>query len=136
MTEETALLQSLGGEAGIRQWVDGFYDRVAADPLLMALFPPNLSQSREKQWAYFVQFFGGTAYYTERYGKPFLRFKHRKIRIGLPERDAWMAHLLDSLRAQYGDEALVSEVERRVRPLADAMVNHQPGKQDTYYFNA
>ena len=102
----------------------------------MALFPPDLSLSREKQWAYFVQFFGGPDYYNERYGKAFLRFKHRNVRIGIPERDAWMRHLLESLRAHCGDEALVAEVERRVGPIANAMVNHDPSKQDAYYFNA
>lgn len=98
-------LERLGGEAGIRRWVDRFYDQVPASPLLGLLFPPDLTGSRDKQWAFFVEFFGGTPLYTERYGPAFLRFKHRKARIGQLERDAWMDLMLASLRQQTGDEA-------------------------------
>ena len=46
--------------------------------------------------AFFVEFFGGPPLYSERYGQPFLRFRHRKVKIGQPERDAWMALLMAS----------------------------------------
>jgi len=127
-------LHRLGGAEGLRRIVDRFYDLVAADPVLAPLFPADLTETRDKQWAYFVEFFGGPKLYSERHGKPFLRFKHRRVTIGRPERDAWMACLGAALRAEVADEALVAEVEARVAPIADAMVNHRPGQQDAYYF--
>jgi len=128
-------LERFGGEEGIRRWVDRFYDKVAQHPLLVAIFPPDLTASRDKQYRYFVEFFGGPALYTEAHGPAFLRFKHRKAKIGEPERDAWLNLLLESLREETGDEDLVAAVEARVRPIANAMVNHHPEKKDAYFFN-
>jgi hemoglobin len=128
-------LERLGGEPGIRRWVDRFYDKVAAHPLLAPLFPKDLTATRDKQAAYFVEFFGGPPLYTQAHGPPFLRFKHRKARIGRPERDAWMELLLQSLREEAGDEALVEAVAGQVGPIATAMINHDPDKKDAYYFN-
>lgn len=129
------LIQELGGESGIRRWVDAFYGRIAQDPLLGPLFPPDLSESRDKQFAFFVQMFGGAPLYEQRYGKAFLRFKHRHVRIGMAERDAWMSHLLTTLRESGAEIPLLAAVVTRVSPLADAMVNHHPDRRDAYYFN-
>jgi hemoglobin len=127
-------LQRLGGEVGIARWVERFYAKVAQEPLLAPMFP-DLERAREKQEAYFVEFFGGPKRYTERHGKAFLRYKHRHLRIGRPERDAWMRLALESLReALDADAALVEAVERRLAPIADAMVNHDPQRHDAYYF--
>jgi hemoglobin len=128
-------LERLGGEPGIRRWVDRFYDQVSADSLLGPLFPPDLTASRDKQWAFFVEFFGGAPRYTERYGPAFLRFKHRKARIGQPERDAWMSLILASLREQSADEDLIARVAARLGPIATNMINVHPEKKDAYYFN-
>ncbi|MBI3992013.1 MAG: globin [Candidatus Lambdaproteobacteria bacterium] len=134
-TPPAPLMGALGGEAGIRAWVDRFYDAIAAHALLAPLFPPDLSPSRDKQFAFFVQFFGGPPLYEQRYGKAFLRFKHRHVRIGAPERDAWMELLLSALRDGGAAADLVDQVEARVAPLANAMINHHPEKQDAYFFN-
>ena len=131
----TVDLARLGGEPGIRRWVDRFYDKVAADPRLAPLFPKDLTASRDKQAAYFVEFFGGPPLYTQAHGPPYLRFKHRKAKIGRPERDAWMELLTESLREETGDEALVEAVAARVGPIADHMVNHHPEKKDAQFFN-
>lgn len=129
------LIEALGGEAGIHAWVERFYARIGADPLLAPLFPADLAESREKQYAFFVQLFGGPPLYEQRYGKAFLRFKHRHARIGRAERDAWMSHLLQALREGGATLAVLSAVISRVAPLADAMINHHPERKDAYYFN-
>ncbi len=128
-------LERLGGEAGIRRWVERFYGKVAAHPLLAPLFPKDLTASRDKQAEFFVEFFGGPPLYTQAHGPPFLRYKHRKAKIGEPERDAWLSLLLESLREEFGDEALVEAVNTRVAPIADHMINHHPDKKDAVYFN-
>jgi hemoglobin len=128
-------LERLGGQDAVRDWVRRFYDKVALDPLLAPLFPPDLTASRDKQFRYFVELFGGPPLYSQAHGKPFLRFKHRLAKIGRPERDAWMRLLLESLLETTGDAALVAAVEARIAPIADAMVNHHPQRQDAQYFN-
>jgi hemoglobin len=126
-------LERLGGEAGIARWVRRFYEKVAHDPVLAPLFT-DLERARARQEAYFVEIFGGPPRYSEAHGKPFLRFKHRTFRIGRPERDAWMRLVIEALREEGAEAAVVAEVERRLAPIADAMINHHPGRQDAYYF--
>ncbi len=129
----TVDLERLGGEEGIARWVRRFYEKVAADPVLAPLFA-DLERARSRQHDYFVELFGGPQRYTERHGKPFLRFKHRTFRIGQPERDAWMRLVMEALREEPHDAALLAEVERRLAAIADAMVNYHPQRQDAYFF--
>ena len=128
-------LEQLGGEAGIRKWMTLFYGAVPDHPVLAPLFTADLAISLERQTAYMIEFFGGPAKYTESYGKPFLRFRHRHIRIGEPERDAWLALLLKTLEEVTSDEDLIESVRRKIEPIATAMINHHPEKKDAYYFN-
>ena len=129
------LLEDLGGEEGIQRWMELFYQRIAAHDLLAPLFTADITVSRDKQVAFMTEFFGGPPRYSERYGKAFLRFKHRHVRIGRPERDAWMELLMATLMETGAEKPLAAEVERRVAVMADAMINHQPDKKDAYYFN-
>lgn len=125
----------LGGEEGITRWITRFYELIAGHPLLAKLFTQKLALSRDKQIAFIVEFCGGPPLYTERHGKSFLRFKHRHVIIGQPERDAWMELILKALRETVSDEALISGLEARLASLATAMINHHPEKKDPYYFN-
>src|SRR5579863_4064196 len=131
--EQRTPLNLLGGETGIRRWVDRFYDQVPGNPVLSPLFPPDLTASRDKQAAFFVEFFGGPPRYTEKYGQAFLRYKHRKAKIGVPERDAWMNLMLASLKEVVPDEELAEQVAQRLAPVANHMINHHPDKKDAYY---
>lgn len=127
-------LERLGGEEAIARWVRAFYEKVAREPVLAPMFD-DLERAREKQDAYFVEFFGGPKRYTERYGRAFLRFKHRKFRIGRPERDAWMRLAMESFREQVsGEPELVDAVTHKLGAIADAMVNYDPERHDAYYF--
>jgi hemoglobin len=127
--------ERLGGEEGIARWITRFYDRIPRHPLLSGLFSQDMEVSRAKQIAFMVEFFGGPPQYTERHGKAFLRYKHRHVSIGRPERDAWMELIMGCLREMVSDEALIAEVEERLAPLATAMINHHPEKKDAYFFN-
>jgi hemoglobin len=128
-------LEQLGGEAAIRRWVDRFYAQVPADPILAPLFPADLTASRDKQFAFFVEFFGGPPLYSQKYGPAFLRYKHRKAKIGVPERDAWMNLMLSSLKSEGVDVSVVAGVAERLGPVADHMINHHPERKDAQYFN-
>ena len=130
-----AELAQLGGEAGVTRWMTRFYDLVAEHALLAPLFTQDIAVSRDKQIAFMVEFLGGPAKYTEQYGKPFLRFKHRHIAIGQPERDAWMELVMGSLAEITSDTSLIESLRSRLGSLADAMINHDPDKKDAYYFN-
>ena len=128
-------LERLGGEAGVVRWMTRFYEMIAAHPLLAPLFTQDLHVSRDKQIDFMVEFLGGPAKYTQQYGKPFLRFKHRHVPIGREERDAWMELVMTSLSGITSDALLIDEIRSRLAPLANAMINHDSGKKDAYYFN-
>lgn len=134
-SELEPIIEDLGGEVVVRGWVERFYGRISRDSLLAPLFPKDLTESKEKQVAFFVQFFGGPALYSEKYGQPFLRYLHRKVKIGQPERDAWMALLMESLREITTDGDLIRKVEEKVGAMADHMINHRPDQKDALYFN-
>ena len=131
----TTDLEALGGEAVVRRWVDRFYDQVPGDPILAPLFPPDLTASRDKQFEFFVQFLGGPPLYTQRHGQPFLRYKHRRIRIGQPERDAWLRLMLAGLAEQHPEPALEARIAQRLATLATDMINHHPERKDAQFFN-
>ena len=126
-------LATLGGDAGVARWVARFYERVAQEPLLAPMFE-DLARAQARQHAYFVEFFGGPALYTQQHGKPFLRFRHRHFRIGRPERDAWLRLMVETLRDEGAAADVVAAVEARLAPIADAMINHDPERQDAYFF--
>ena len=128
-------LTRLGGEEGVVRWMTLFYDMIAAHPQLASLFTRDLQVSRDKQIAFMVEMFGGPAKYTEQYGDAFLRFRHRHVKIGQEERDAWMELVMVSLAEITSDAALIEELRSRLAPLADGMINHRPDKKDAYYFN-
>ncbi len=129
-------LEEMGGEEGIWRWVECFYDKLVLDPRVSALFQRDLSLSKQKQYAYFVEFFGGEPRYTQRYGQAFLRYKHRKAKIGIAEHDAWMEINMAAMLEVGMDEAVAKRVERILAPIAKEMINHHPDKKDSYYFNA
>lgn len=103
--------------------------------MLSPLFPKDLGPSKDKQFEFFVEMFGGPPLYTQKHGPAFLRYKHRKVRIGQPERDAWVGLMLSSLAEQAGDEAVVARVKARLDPIATHMMNHHPDKKDAQFFN-
>jgi len=131
--DTTSILERLGGNEVVGRWVETFYDLIEQHPLLAPMFK-NVQSAREKQYAYFIEAFGGPLIYTEAHGRPFLRFKHRHFKIGQAERDAWMELVMIALKSQLEDEAMIGEMETWLGEMADKMINHHPEKQDAYYF--
>jgi hemoglobin len=83
----------IGGEAGVRQLVDRFYDLIDSAPearTIRALHAASLKASREKLFMYLTMWTGGPPLYSDRYGHPRLRARHLPFRIGTRERDEWL----------------------------------------------
>ncbi len=117
------LYQLVGGEQWFVDLVDRFYDAVAHDPLLMVLYPEDLTDARAHTAGFLVQYWGGPATYSEERGHPRLRMRHAPFAIGLPERDAWFGHMAAAVRGgglPADAEAAVLEYFDRA---ATAMIN-------------
>jgi len=119
----------LGGEAGIRQLVDRFYDRMDTAPeaaTIRALHARSLKASREKLHLYLMGWTGGPPTYVERYGHPRLRMRHFPFPIGMRERDEWLWRMDHALAEHDLPDAVRSELQAKLHALADHMRN-QPG---------
>jgi hemoglobin len=85
------------GDEGFRALVEAFYRRVEEDPVLRAVFPPDLSEGRERQYLFLRQYFGGPTEYSERHGHPRLRMRHVPFAINREARDHWVAHMKEAI---------------------------------------
>ena len=83
----------VGGDAFFVRLVDEFYDRVAQDPVLVAVYPEDLTEPRRTTAGFLAQFWGGPPDYSAERGHPRLRMRHHPFRIRTLERDRWFRHM-------------------------------------------
>jgi hemoglobin len=93
------VFERVGGMAFFERLVDRFYDGVAADPLLLGVYPhpEDLSNARRHLTLFLAQYWGGPTTYSEERGHPRLRMRHAPFAIGPEERDHWLAHMRDAV---------------------------------------
>jgi hemoglobin len=116
----------LGGEPGVRALVDRFYDLMDLEPPyagLRALHPADLSGSRDKLHWFLCGWLGGPDLYVERHGHPRLRARHMPYRIGIAERDQWMACMVQAMQECALEEALAQRLADAFFGTADWMRN-------------
>ena len=90
----TSAFTHIGGEPCVRALVERFYDLMELEPqyaALRATHGRDLSESRDKLFWFLCGWLGGPEYYTERFGHPRLRARHLPFKIGITERDQWLA---------------------------------------------
>jgi len=118
--------ESLGGEVGIRQLVDRFYDLMDSAPeaaSVRALHATSLKQSREKLFLYLMGWTGGPPVYVEKYGHPRLRQRHMPFAIGARERDEWLWCMKRALAEHEVADDVRDVLWQRLMQLADFMRN-------------
>ena len=117
-----SVFDAVGGEPAFRRHVADFYRRVRADPVLVAVYPPeSLVEAEEHLALFLMQYWGGPTAYSEQRGHPRLRMRHAPFAIGEAERDAWLSHMraaLDGLALDpVLDEALWEHMHRAAMML-------------------
>ena len=98
-----ASFRAAGGEAGIRRWVDRFYDLMETRPdarSIREMHPADLTTSRDKLARFLCGWLGGPRRYAEKYGGIRIPLAHARYDIGGPERDAWLACMAEALETQ------------------------------------
>lgn len=116
----------LGGDAGVRGLVDRFYDLMEEIPEyhgIRKLHPQDLSTSSEKLYRFLSGWLGGPSLYIEKYGPPMLRARHLPFTIGIDERDAWLACMLQAMEDKGIDELLRLALLKAFHGTADWMRN-------------
>ena len=97
-TETSPLYERVGGDEYFHTLVERFYAAVAGDPVIRHLYPEDLGPAAFHLAEFLVQYWGGPPRYSERRGHPRLRMRH-PFPIGMAERDAWLRHMTDAVRA-------------------------------------
>lgn len=118
----------LGGDAGVRKLIDTFYDLMDAVPEyhgIRKLHPQDLAGSREKLYLFLSGWLGGPQLYVEKYGHPMLRARHLPFAIGIAERDAWLACMLQAMEDCGVQEPLRAALLKAFFGTADWMRNRR-----------
>lgn len=118
-----SMYERVGGDTFFTQLVERFYAGVETDQLLRPLYPESLEGAKEHLSLFLIQYWGGPPTYNELRGHPRLRMRHAPFAIGLAERDAWLVHMLASLRAAGLDPADEEEFADYFRSTATQLIN-------------
>ncbi len=123
----TSVYELIGGETGVRQLVDDFYDEMDTNPdvaaPLRALHAKDLKSSRDKLFLFLSGWFGGPSLYIEKYGHPRLRRRHFPFAIDRKGRDQWMQCMRIALSKSSLSEELQRRLDEAFYGLADHMRN-------------
>jgi hemoglobin len=82
---------AVGGEPAFRRIVARFFEQVATDEVLSAVYPEDdLAGAEDRLALFLMQYWGGPTTYGDQRGHPRLRMRHAPFAIGPAERDAWL----------------------------------------------
>ncbi|MCA3239517.1 MAG: group II truncated hemoglobin [Curvibacter sp.] len=90
---------------------------------LRAAHGSELADARQKLFWFLCGWLGGPNHYIERFGHPRLRARHMPFRIGIVERDQWLA-CMDQAMGEVGvPEVLRGKLRESFAGTADWMRN-------------
>ena len=136
MSAETTPYADMGGAEFFETLVRHFYEGVASDPVLRAMYPEDdLGPAERRLRLFLTQYWGGPTTYSDERGHPRLRMRHNPYVIDDDARDRW----LDAMRAaldltmaeQELDPSWEQELWRYLVGAAIAMVNAAPADNPT-----
>ena len=127
---EDTSFRTAGGEDGIRQLVDDFYDAMQdleVAQTILAMHPEDLSVSRDKLARFLCGWLGGPKLFSEKYGSIRLPKAHQHLSIGVDERDAWLHCMKIALDKQaYPEDFKIYMLEQLFVP-AERSRQHSKG---------
>ena len=119
------VFEAAGGMPFFEALVDRFYEGVAADPVLLRLYPEpdDLTDARHHLTLFLAQYWGGPSTYSEERGHPRLRMRHAPFAIGPEERDHWLAHMRAALDALAPEPDVRTKLDEYFGFAAESMRN-------------
>ncbi|SHK96916.1 globin [Actinacidiphila paucisporea] len=109
--EQQTFYELVGGEDTFRRLVHRFYQGVAGDPDLRAMYPEqDLGPAEERLRLFLSQYWGGPRTYSDERGHPRLRMRHAPFQVDRAAHDAWLRHM----RAAVDELDLAPEHERQL----------------------
>lgn len=116
----------IGGEARVHDLVERFYDLMDLEPgylELRAVHGAVLDDARQKLFWFLCGWLGGPQHYVERFGHPRLKQRHMPFKVGLVERDQWLACMDQAMLETAVPEALRAKLRPSFFQTADWMRN-------------
>ena len=95
--------QAAGGELGIFQLVNDFFDRMQSDERFSTIWhmhPDDKDMSRDKLARFLCGWLGGPRLYNEKYGAIGIPRVHAHLAIETAERDQWLTCMSESVAEQ------------------------------------
>ncbi len=128
----TSFYDAVGGHPFFARLVHRFYQGVAGDPPLRALYPEEDLGPAEQRFRMFLeQYWGGPTTYGDQRGHPRLRMRHAPFEVSPEQRDRWLSHM----RAAVVEAGLPSDLEQELwtylERAAHFMVNTLPDQPST-----
>lgn len=124
---QTTVHEVVGGDGFFIELVERFYAGVAEDPLLVHMYPDDLTEPKRNLANFLIQYWGGSQTYAAERGHPRLRMRHAPFVIGPAERDAWFRNMVAALNSLVAEHDILPEAEQRMREYfsgsAEAMRN-------------
>jgi hemoglobin len=118
----------VGGAPTFERLVHAFYEGVAGDPALRALYPEaDLAPAERRLRMFLTQYFGGPTTYSAERGHPRLRMRHAPYAVTLDMRDRWMRHMLAAVDTLDLDEAHAEQMRDYFLRAAHMLVNTDEG---------
>jgi hemoglobin len=117
------MYERAGGQEFFESLTRRFYTAVDGDPTLRPLYPAEpdrFEAARRHLELFLVQHWGGPALYRAERGEARLVERHRRFAIGPAERDAWLHHMAEAVRA--GDLRPLDESQ--MLSFFEAQANH------------
>jgi len=124
--ETQTLYQAAGGMPFFESLVGRFYDGVAADPILRAVYPEeDLAGARHRLTLFLAQYWGGPTTYDAERGHPRLRMRHAPFAIGPAERDAWLERMREAIAWADPPAEVATRLQAYFDMAAEAMRNRE-----------
>lgn len=124
------LYERLGGETGVRQLVEVFYDIVEFEPAgqelnILHLRGHGVAHSRLEQFNFLSGFLGGPKLYAEKSGHSNVRKMHEHVEITPSARRAWL-NCMDMAFNRCGvAEDTKADIMEHFRTVAHMLENHE-----------
>ncbi|KPN72090.1 group II truncated hemoglobin [Neisseria sp. 83E34] len=125
MTQQT-LYNLLGGEAGVQELTDRFYDLMDLEPQYAELrgqHGETLDYARERLFQFLSGWLGGPPLYEQAHGHPRLRQRHFPFAVSMNTRNQWIACFAQALQELSVKPAWAQPLLLRLFVLADWMRN-------------
>jgi hemoglobin len=115
---------SVGGHDTFVALTRRFYEGVAADPELRALYPDGeLAEAEVRLRMFLEQFWGGPTTYSQERGHPRLRMRHAPFAVTPTARDRWLTHMRDAVDSLELTDRQRHELWTYLERAAHSMVN-------------